>query len=263
VTLYQCFPRQAVSWLYFFSRYISLIQSIIEYAGSLPKASIFTCDLEYFQGLVDQVPVISVDYILLLRVLAFYSWQRRLVLVLRMAFVAEVIGMIGFAVGGDILAHFRPETAGTGTLPFCLDSDPRGPEGSIAWSIPLLYEAILMVLVIYKAVILSREAGGLNGSILVRILIRDQAIYFVAVLVITTSKILEFNLGYVPSNIFTVLGYTDLLSVLGARLLLNMKEAGEREANADFSLEMGMSTSLNFANVPSQGTVGSALGFHE
>ena len=45
--------------------------------------------------------------------------------------------------------------------------------------VPMTYGAILMVLALYKAAEYWRISGGFKGFKLVRILIRDQAIYFI------------------------------------------------------------------------------------
>lgn len=40
-------------------------------------------------------------------------------------------------------------------------------------------------------------------------------------------KDLQFYVAYVDAGVITVLAYTDLLSVFGCRMLINMKEAAE------------------------------------
>lgn len=71
-------------------------------------------------------------------------------LLLNVLFAFELVGMMGFAIGGNALAHCthtifheigKPLTCGSvrpgifiaGTIPVCLDSDPKGPEGPLAW----------------------------------------------------------------------------------------------------------------------------------
>ena len=57
-----------------------------------------------------------------------------------------------------------------------------------------------------------------------------------------------FNIGFLPSVVFNAISFTDLLSVLGARVLLSMKEAGEREADGISSHDLGVVSPLEFAN---------------
>ena len=45
--------------------------------------------------------------------------------------------------------------------------------------IPMAYEGILMVLALYKAAEYWKMSAGLKGFTLVKVLIRDQALYFV------------------------------------------------------------------------------------
>ena len=75
-------------------------------------------------------------------------------------------------------------------------------------SIPLVYETVLMGLVLYKAVKLSKELFAPNGSVLIRILIRDQAMYFIGyapyaprfifLLMLTTPK--RHHLDYIQNT---------------------------------------------------------------
>ena len=46
-----------------------------------------------------------------------------------------------------------------------------------------------------------------------------------------TFKILEFFLPFVASGVFIVLAYTDLLSIAGCRMLINIKEAADVNVN--------------------------------
>ena len=42
-------------------------------------------------------------------------------------------------------------------------------------------------------------------------------------------KAMTFNVAYFRSEILTAISFTDLLSILGVRLLFNIKEAGHQE----------------------------------
>ena len=46
-----------------------------------------------------------------------------------------------------------------------------------------------------------------------------------------TFKILGFFLPFVTSGVFVVLAYTDLLSIAGCRMLINIKEAADVDVN--------------------------------
>lgn len=44
----------------------------------------------------------------------------------------------------------------------------------------LAFETLLMILVFYKAAVMWKENAGLAGFSLIKVLVRDQAVYFVA-----------------------------------------------------------------------------------
>ena len=96
---------------------------------------------------------------------------------------------------------------------------------------------------LYKATKLSRELMGHPVSKILHVLIRDQFFYYVmcalpigdqeivsdptttcSVVVITVFKIAKFYLPYTVNSVINILGYTDLLSLFGCRMLINIKE---------------------------------------
>lgn len=112
-----------------------------------------------------------------------------------------------------------------------------------------MYGALLMVLALYKAAVLSKEVTGLGlgGVGLLKILIRDQVIYFLAcvhlihvnivrglfsVFSVTSVCVVQIADDFIDDNnvlsefLFYIVN-PSLLSLLGARLLFNIKEAGE------------------------------------
>lgn len=184
--------------------------------------------LNYFNVLLEQVPLLSVDYILALRVVALYSCRKALKSILVTLFIIEAMATVTFASVGAGLAHYHAEVNDAG-MSACINEDPSGPEGPIAWGIPLAYETMLTALVIYKAFQLWKESYERTGSTLANILIRDQVIYYIVVIFISIFKIFAFSLTVIPAPVSVSLSYTMLLSIPGTRLLFNMQEAGERD----------------------------------
>ena len=124
-----------------------------------------------------------------------------------------------------------------------------------------LYGALLMALALYKAAEYWRVSAGFKGFTLVKVLIEDQIIYFTlyvfplltnlsadivsSVIACSVLAILHFKL--VLSNTFLAdvlsqLGNPSLLSLLGSRMLFNLKEAGERGQNEGTSHRTPRST---------------------
>ena len=115
----------------------------------------------------------------------------------------------------------------------------------------MTYGAILMVLALFKSAEYWKMAAGFKGFPLVKILIRDQALYFLlyvlynsvaAGLVLTLLRVVSYcvlnivGFRLVPSNAFVsniliTLGSPALLTILGSRMLFNLKEAAELGLN--------------------------------
>lgn len=58
--------------------------------------------------------------------------------------------------------------------------DHRTQRDVIHRAVPMIYDSLLLVLALYKAAALWKESSKLEGLSLLRVLIRDQAIYFLA-----------------------------------------------------------------------------------
>lgn len=131
-----------------------------------------------------------------------------------------------------------------------------------------------MVLALHKAAAMWRESSGLGGMGLLKVLIRDQAIYFLAwvstssqylsdlihyirVIFVSVLQIIDdvFDQSTLVALIFSFVGNPTLLSLLGARLLLNMKEAGEKGLNQGTSCGSKSTVSeVDFAEAPQAST---------
>ncbi|OCB87155.1 hypothetical protein A7U60_g5669 [Sanghuangporus baumii] len=106
--------------------------------------------------------------------------------------------------------------------------------GVVDWILPMAYGVILNVLALYKAAEYWRLSAGFKGFTLVRVLIQDQLLYFAIVIACCMFNIMEFRLQFSSdflSNVFNAFGNPAFLSVLGSRMLFNLKVAGERGQN--------------------------------
>ncbi|KAH8109820.1 hypothetical protein DFH11DRAFT_1515063, partial [Phellopilus nigrolimitatus] len=115
---------------------------------------------------------------------------------------------------------------------------------------PMLYGVILMVLALYKTVVVWRESAGFGQHSLVKVLIQDQAIYFIMVVFCSVMQILSKQVeapDAVLADLLSILGSPSLLSVLGSHLLVHLKETGERGANGGISYRMTTMSSIGFS----------------
>ncbi|KAH8109807.1 hypothetical protein DFH11DRAFT_1515096, partial [Phellopilus nigrolimitatus] len=115
---------------------------------------------------------------------------------------------------------------------------------------PMLYAIILMALALYKAAEHWRETAGFSQLTLVKVLIQDQAIYFIMVIICSVMQILLDQLDITNpllADLLDMLGSPSLLSVLGSHLLVHLKEAGERGANGGTSYRMKTMSSIGFS----------------
>jgi len=207
--------------------------------------------------------------ILLLRVRALYSRGKAISIVLFSAFGIDVIGLVVLLIQGD--AILDPDAIGVAPgLTLCGSNDLSVVTAPLSWSIPLAYGSLLLALAFYKAAAIWKESAGLKGVSLIKVLIRDQAFYFLAVMFVCVANIVADvdDLSSILSNVFVVAGNPAFLSILGARLLFNMKEAGEKGLNQGTSCPTLTSTvsEIDFAAPPAraaESSLGEAAGAEE
>ncbi|KAH8104857.1 hypothetical protein DFH11DRAFT_1519322, partial [Phellopilus nigrolimitatus] len=105
---------------------------------------------------------------------------------------------------------------------------------------PMLYGIILMVLALYKAAEHWRVTAGFSQFNLVKVLIQDQAIYFIVVILCNAMEIVGvqfFIPNFVLAGILTTLGNPCFLCVLGSHLLVHLKEVGERGGGTSYRMK--------------------------
>ncbi|KAH8109712.1 hypothetical protein DFH11DRAFT_1547994 [Phellopilus nigrolimitatus] len=185
----------------------------------------------------------SLANILLIRVLALYHHSFLLALLIYGSIYDEIVVM-----------QLAESVMVCGTI-----ENPPKVWGALSWAAPMLYEIILMVLALYKAAEHWRETAGFSQFTLVKVLIQDQAIYFIIriradhsdrVILCSVMQIISFQL-FIPNvllaNLLNVLGSPSLLCVLGSHLLVHLKEAGERGANGGTSYRIRTMSNIEFS----------------
>ncbi|KAH8106561.1 hypothetical protein DFH11DRAFT_1463405, partial [Phellopilus nigrolimitatus] len=226
-------PRSFVSLIYFANRYIGILGAM-----SSIVLSQFCTEQQLAHCREDLMTVLLIDYILLIRVLALYHQDKRLAACLRTLFGLEAAFLLGILIYSIIYEESKHIFA-VGELAegITLCGENRTTPkvwGALSWATPVLYGIILMVLALYKAAEHWREMGGFNQFTLVKVLIQDQAIYFIMVIFCSVMEIVSDQLNIrnvLLADLLAILGSPSLLCIVGSHLLVHLKEAGERGAN--------------------------------
>ncbi|KAH8109705.1 hypothetical protein DFH11DRAFT_1861075 [Phellopilus nigrolimitatus] len=198
--------------------------------------------------------ILLLDYILLIRVLALHHQNKRLAACLRTLFGLEAMFTLSFLIYSNIYQEIIVlELAKDVTL--CgANRNPPKVWGALTWLVlgaaPMLYGIILMILALYKAAEHWRETAGFSQFTLVKVLIQDQAIYFIMVIFCSVMEIVSDQI-FIPNILLAMflnaLGSPSLLCVLGSHLLVHLKEAGERGANGGTSYRMPTMSNIEFS----------------
>ncbi|PAV16747.1 hypothetical protein PNOK_0836700 [Pyrrhoderma noxium] len=118
------------------------------------------------------------------------------------------------------------------------------------WLFAMFVGLVLMALALYKAAIYWKESSGFKGFTLIRVAIRDQGIYYLLVIaccILNTTGPFVISQKPILDVILVGLGNPTFLSVLGSRLLFNLKEAGEYGVNIGTNYRSNTLSQLQFA----------------
>ncbi|KAH8109178.1 hypothetical protein DFH11DRAFT_1861699 [Phellopilus nigrolimitatus] len=194
--------------------------------------------------------VLLIDYIFLIRVLALYHQNKWIATCLRTLFGLDAAFGLSLLIYGNIYQEIVVGELAEGVT-FCGVSRifPK-VSGAVSWAAPMVYAIILMTLALYKAAEHWRETAGFSQFTLVKVLIQDQAIYFIMAIFCSVMEIMENQLlitNPLLANLLSVLGSPSLLCVLGSHLLVHLKEAGERGANGGTSYRMKTMSNIEFS----------------
>ncbi|EJC99034.1 uncharacterized protein FOMMEDRAFT_170790 [Fomitiporia mediterranea MF3/22] len=253
-------PWKAVNGVYFANRYIGIYGTVAHHVWYLYGVDITRCNFsQWSRNISFWCTILLIDYILMLRVLALYSQDRylRLLSIFLKALLAleaafKMALLVYLTLEGEVAVAGLPWEGAT----VCgqLGSGPW-QWGMINWILPMVYSVLLMALALYKATEFWKMQAGFKGFKLVKVLIQDQAIYFLLVVACVTMNVIEYKI-YLANNFWASvlinLGSASWLSVLGSRLLFNLKEAGENGLNEGMSyrmkpLSLGEMSDIQFA----------------
>ncbi|KAH8109176.1 hypothetical protein DFH11DRAFT_1861694 [Phellopilus nigrolimitatus] len=244
-------PRSLVSLIYFANHYIGILGAL-----SIIVYNVFTITgtlrlgFTWIRSLANWMTVLLIDYILLVRVLALYHQDKRLTAFLGVLFGLEAALVLGLLIYDNIYDETVVGELAKGVTLCGTNRVPSKVWDALSWVIPMVYATILMALALYKAAEHWKETAEFSQLTLVRVLIQDQAIYFIMVVFCSVLNIMANQL-HIPNallaNLLDALGSPTLLCVLGSHLLVHLKEAGEREANGGTSFMMTTMSNIEFS----------------
>ncbi|CAK5262451.1 unnamed protein product [Mycena citricolor] len=218
-------------------------QGLGELTASSSRPSRCECDvLEMYHSFFSLVIQIIIGVMLILRTYALYERSRRV-----LGFVVGVAALVIAVAVWAVVAG--PTTAADVKMP-PLDLDRGCAAGvtrsqaaglAIAWSSMMLFDCVIFVLTLYRA--LSRRRA--MGFQLLTVLLRDGAIYFGVMVLINVANILTFFMGKVdimftsdflvacsscnqqPYTKGVLATFTSTISsVMISRLMLNLRDPG-------------------------------------
>ncbi|KAH8108383.1 hypothetical protein DFH11DRAFT_1516989 [Phellopilus nigrolimitatus] len=198
---------------------------------------------------MSNIPLRFTD-ILYMRVMALFSPGKRLDVCLRAMFAIEGAFMLGVLIYGTSYEGVNVTALAEGITVCAQNRIESAVWITLYWTAPMTYESILMALALYKAAEIWRISAGFHGFSLVRVLVQDQALYFIMIIACGAAKIISFqpiSSTFIVANLLNTIGSASFFCVLGSRLLVHLKEAGERGVNGGTSYRATTMGDMEFA----------------
>ncbi|KAH8109826.1 hypothetical protein DFH11DRAFT_1547921 [Phellopilus nigrolimitatus] len=208
---------------YFWNRYIGILGAVLAVVGQVSG---------WLEGLAN---------ILLMRVLALYRGDKRLAASLKILFAMDAAFTLGILIYSNIYeesTNFVVVGELAKGVTFC--GEIRAPPkvwNALCWAMPMLYEIALMVLALYKAAEYERETAGFTNQ-------SDRVIFSDVMEIISVELFVSEKF---LSNLLNILGSPSFLCVLGSRMLVRLKEAGERVSNEGTSIRLTTMSDMDFS----------------
>ncbi|KAL5480257.1 hypothetical protein ACEPAI_1527 [Sanghuangporus weigelae] len=249
-------PRKTVNFVYFVNRYIGIfaaVSALYSRSIQIPDSwdSVFALKqvagiaINWIRNIADWAIIVLMDYILMIRVLALFSQDIILSIILKMLLVLEAAFKFGLDIYLTSLSHVVIGEFAK-KLTFCgEDGLPPWQWTMVNWIIPIVYGSVLMILALYKAADYWKVSAGFKHFTLVKVLLRDQVLYFALAISCSVINIITNRVIFSSPSLGAVLnslGNPTFLSLLGSRMLFNLKEAGERGQNEGTSYTISSRT---------------------
>ncbi|PAV15217.1 hypothetical protein PNOK_0897800 [Pyrrhoderma noxium] len=225
--------------IFFLNRYVGILAATASIFYTALDATTSSCNLHHCKfsiwtkhvgGIFN---IIIIDYILVIRVLALWGNNKFLSIILKAIIVCEAIAKLVLVIKADLIADDQAYVFAEGVT-IC-DVGPNAfPQietlGFINWLIQTVVGFILFALALFQSA-KQWKLMHFKGNDLKRVLIRDQIAYYFIVLFCGLINIISYQVtGLSTSNgayVISILGSPIFLSILGSRMFINLKEAGE------------------------------------
>jgi len=224
-----------VQVIYFLNRYFGLFLVVVEVGDSLiPISTTHLCNFSFqFEVYTALVAYLLAQAVMCIRVHALYSRSKFIFAFLLVLYIMQGAAMLGVEIAFDLsitiigIPALTACDTTTGTTPFWIFAN---------WIPPIFFELILLSLTLYKAYEyyhMSSAPDARPQSDLMRVFVRDQICYFIAI-VLAGTVTMFFQADPAESNLINIaLNFTLAVPcIIGSRLLLNLKEVGEKKVYA-------------------------------
>ncbi|KAL5534893.1 hypothetical protein ACEPAF_2983 [Sanghuangporus sanghuang] len=241
-------PLKPVAIVYFANRYIGLLGAI---SNLFSKFAIWSRSLSYW------ATIVLIDCILMMRVVALYSKDRRLSISLNSLLVLAAAIKLSILIYITVIQDVAVYTLAT-NVTICGEKKSAAIGwGIVDWLAPMAYGVVLLALALRKAMQYWKMTSGFKTSRLVNVLIQDQIIYFLLVVLCCILNIIQFKIHVtndVLAGILSTLGSPSLLCILGSRMLFNLKEAGNEDINERASVRAKSIGAIEFITLENVST---------
>ncbi|KAJ6574449.1 hypothetical protein B0H19DRAFT_1124507 [Mycena capillaripes] len=233
---------RALAW-YLLVRYFALFANVAMFALFFGDFSAKMCiTLNTVQNVLLALQELMVGTTLILRVLAMYSFDKRVMFTLASAAIIVICLFIRTAVGSEPPRVYRTNLPGCYTL----SSNARKFWFAGAWEGVLATDLLCLGLTLYRGYACSHDRAVLlpRGS-LWRVLVRDGVMYYAIVCLANGANILMYYFGDISDGLAS---FTLAVSVtVVCRLMLNLHKAACKTSNSapavSGSIQFGRRTS--------------------
>ncbi|KAJ6628519.1 hypothetical protein B0H10DRAFT_1990255 [Mycena sp. CBHHK59/15] len=233
--------------LFFANRYGTIagnVPVVIQYfwsTRSTPDKIRICAHLESYHQYFIIITQLMVGVMLILRTYALYQRDKRVLALM------VVVGTTGVAIG--VWSVFTSKAGGADTnLPLYIGcafaiSHAEGMSLAIAWASVVVFDSMIFLLTVYRAMARRRT----NSFDLLTVLLRDGSIYFGVMMMSNLSNILTFLLGG-PYTRGIATTFTNIVaSILINRLMLNLRDPALSHMSGRYSSATVTDGSVLFA----------------
>ncbi|KAH8115952.1 hypothetical protein DFH11DRAFT_1583088 [Phellopilus nigrolimitatus] len=244
-------PRKLSSWIFFLNRYIGLFAAIVDTDTYFPTFNNSRSSRRFtkYNSCLFYAWTHQLADILLLRVLAFFSGDKRISRCLSALFVLEAVWMFSILLYIEI--SLKVGLAFQDGVSDCVNNGAfQQIWATVYWVVPLIFELVLLALVIHEATKFCRLSKGFHRSKLISVLVRDQVVYFFVVIACDIASLMSYWLdGGLFRGLVSGFSNASLLCVLGSRLLFNLHEVAERGLNGGSDTMLATMSDMRFQSV--------------